>query len=63
AAAVTIAAAGAALAVLGVIGATAGRAVARRLADHGTTGAAEPTLVMAAAQDAVTPLAAAQRAA
>jgi uncharacterized membrane protein YsdA (DUF1294 family) len=66
AAAQTIALVGAALAVLGVVGAAVGRAIARRLAHHAAgTGEhdTEPALVMAAAQDAVAPLAVQQRAA
>jgi hypothetical protein len=66
AAAQTIALVGAALAVLGVVGAAVGGAIARRLGhraagngEHDT----EPALVMAAAQDAVTSLAVERRAA
>lgn len=64
AAPVTIAAAGAALAVLGVVGAAAGAAIARRMADRdaGEQGAV-PTLVMAAAPDPVGSLGAERRAA
>jgi hypothetical protein len=66
AAAQTIALVGAALAVLGVVGAAVGGAIARRLA-HRAAGTGEhdtdPALVMAAAQDAVAPLAVEQHAA
>jgi len=64
AAAGTIALAGGALAILGVVGAAAGGAIARRLA-RPTTGEpdAEPGLVMAAAAESVAPMAVEQRAA
>lgn len=63
AAPVTIAAAGAALAVLGVLGAALGRAIARRMAQLDSGAVDAPALVMVPAPDPVGSLGAEQRAA
>jgi hypothetical protein len=63
AAALTIAATGAGLAVLGAVGTAAGQAISRRRAARDSGGAVAGTLAMPASVDRTMPVAAEQRAA